>query len=202
MMQKNAAKFISAIFHPFLIPSMGYLLLLNSNFYFSLMSWEAKRFVLLVVFFSTAILPLLGVAIMALSPKFDMSMQNARDRILPLLSTSVFYYIGFLLLSRVRIFSVFKLFLIASVLVLIVLLLITLKWKISIHMAALGGMTATIFAMSFRSGVNPVIAIILAVIVSGLVGTARLILQKHTLWQLAAGYLLGFSFLYGVVYFI
>ena len=201
MMQKNVAKIISAIFHPFLIPSIGYLVLLNSDFYFSLISGEAKRFILLVIFFSTAILPLLAVAIMAFSPKFDMKMENIRDRILPLLLTAVFYYIGFLLLSRVHIFSVFKLFLIASVLVLVILLLITFKWKISTHMTAVGGMTATIIALSFRSGVNPVITIILAIIVSGLVGSARLILQKHNLWQLAAGYLLGFSVLYGVVYF-
>ncbi len=201
-MQKKIAKIISAIFHPFFIPTIGYLVLLSSDFYLSLLSWDAKRFLLLVVFFSTAILPMLSVAIMALNPKFDMTMQNARDRIIPLLLTAIFYYIGFLLLNQVRVFSVFKLFLIASVLVLVVLLFITLKWNISTHMAAIGGMTATIFALSFRSGTNPVTAIIIAVIVSGLVGTSRLILQKHNLKQLAAGYFLGFSVLYSAVYFI
>ena len=69
-------------------------------------------------------------------------------------------------------------------------------------MAAVGGMTATIFALSFRSGTNPVIVVVLAIIISGLVATARLILQKHNIWQLVAGYLLGFSVLYSVVYFI
>lgn len=201
-MQKNVAKIISSVFHPFFIPTMGFLLMLNSDFYSPVISWEAKRFILLVVFFSTAILPMLSVAIMALSPKFDITMQKTRDRIVPLLSTAMFYYIGFLLLGRVRIFSTFKLFLIAAVLVVVLLLLITSKWKISTHMAAVGGMTATIFALSFRSGTNPVTAIILTVIVSGLVGTSRLILLKHNLLQLAAGYFLGFLILYGVVYFI
>jgi len=201
-MQKNIAKIISAIFHPFFIPTIGYLILLNSNFYLSLVSWDVKRFILLIVFFSTAILPMLSVAIMALSPNFDMSMKNTRDRIVPLFSTAIFYYIGFLLLGRIRILSVFKLYLIASVIVLVILLLITFKWKISTHMAAVGGLTASIFALSFRSGTNPVAAIVLAVIISGLVGTSRLILQKHNLTQLAAGYLLGFSILYGVVYFL
>lgn len=201
-MLKNIAKIVSAIFHPFFIPTIGYLILLNSGVYLSLISWEAKRFILLVVFFSTAILPMLAVAIMALSPKFDMTMQNARDRVIPLLSVAFFYYIGFLLLNRVRIFSVFKLFLIASVIVVVILLLISFRWKISTHMAAIGSVTATIFALSFRNGVNPIVAIILAVIISGLVGSARLILEKHNLKQLAAGYFLGFSILYGVVYFI
>lgn len=201
-MPKNIAKIISAIFHPFFVPTIGYLILLNSDLYLSLISWDAKRFILLVIFFSTAILPMLSVAIMALSPKFDMAMQNARDRIVPLLSAAVFYYIGFMLLNKARVFPVFKLFLIASVVVLVILLLITFKWKISTHMAAAGSLTATIFALSFRSGTNPVVAVVLAVFISGLVGTARLILQKNNLTQLAAGYFVGFSILYGVVYFI
>ena len=201
-MQKSIAKIISAIFHPFFIPTFGYLILLNSNFYLSLIGWDAKRFIMLVVFFSTAILPMLSVAIMALSPNFNMSMENKRDRIIPLLSTAVFYYIGFMLLRTIRIFAFFKLFMIASVVVLIILLIITFKWKISTHMAAAGGLTASVLALSFRSGTNPVAAIVLAIVISGLVGTSRLILQKHNLTQLAAGYTVGFSILYLVIYFI
>ena len=177
-------------------------LLLNSGFYFSLLTWEAKRFVLMVVFFTTCILPLLSVAILALNPRFDVSMPKSRDRILPLASSSIFYYLGFLLLSKVRSVPDFKLFMLATVLVIIALLLISFKWKISTHMAAIGGLTGTLFALSFRSGVNPAYSILLAVLVSGLVGTARLIIDKHDIWQLLAGYGLGFLVLYGVIYFV
>ena len=201
-MSERISKLISIIFHPVLIPTFGLLLLFNSGFYFSMVSWEAERFVLLVVFFSTGILPMLSVAILALNPKFDISMEKSRDRIIPLLSSSVSYYLGFVLLGRMKAFPVFKLFLVASVLVIVVLLLISFKWKISTHMAAVGGMTGTIFALSFRSGVNPVWAILIVVIISGLVGTARLVLKKHDLKQLFAGYTLGFLVLYLVIYFI
>ena len=94
-MATKLAKIISVIFHPVLIPTLGLFLLLNSGFYFSILNWEAKRFVLLVVFFSTAILPMISVAILALNPKFDLSMEKSRDRIIPLLSASIFYYMGF-----------------------------------------------------------------------------------------------------------
>lgn len=97
---------------------------------------------------------------------------------------------------------VFKLFMIASVLVIITLLLVSFKWKISIHMAAIGAVTATFFALSFRWGVNPMSAIVVLVIAAGLVGTARLLLNKNSLLQLAAGYMLGFSILYPVIYFL
>ena len=68
-------------------------------------------------------------------------------------------------------------------------------------MAAVGGMTGTIFALSFRSGVNPILTILVVILISGLVGTARLVLKKHDLKQLTAGYVLGFSVLYLIIYF-
>jgi membrane-associated phospholipid phosphatase len=131
-----------------------------------------------------------------------MSMPNSRDRIIPLLFASVFYYIGFILLGKIHFIPMFKLYMIASVLLIIALLLISFKWNISIHMAATGALTATFFALSFRAGVNPMNIIIIVVIVSGLVGTARLVLNKNNLLQVAAGYILGFIILYPVIYFL
>lgn len=201
-MASKLAKIISVVFHPVLIPTLGFLLLFNSGFYFSMLTWEAKRYILLVVLFSTGILPILSVAILALNPKFSISMEHSQDRIIPLLSSSVFYYLGFILLGKMKAFPVLKLFLIASILVIVILLIISIKWKISNHMAAIGGMTGTLFALSFRSGVNPLYAILAVILISGLVGSARLILNKHTLKQIIAGYTLGFSVLYLIIYFI
>ena len=201
-MLKKVAKITSIIFHPVLIPTLGFLLLLNSGFYYSMLTWEAKRYILLVVFFTTAILPVLSIAILALNPNFNISMQKSKDRIIPLLTTAVYYYLGYMMLKKITVFPAFKLYFLASVLVIIVLMIISFKWKISMHMAAIGGLTATVFALSFRSGMNPLLAILSVVLISGIVATARLILNRHTLLQIAAGYGLGFSILYLVVYFI
>jgi membrane-associated phospholipid phosphatase len=201
-MPQKIARIISIIFHPELIPTLGLLLLLHSGFYFSMLSWEAKRFILMVVFFTTAVLPMLSVAILALNPRFDISMDQKKDRILPFLSASVFYYLGFLIMNKINAFPVFKIFMIASVLVIIVLMLISFKWEISSHMAAIGSIAGALFALSFRTGVNPVWAILLVVVVSGMVGTARLILDRHSLLQVVAGYFTGFSIMYAVIYFV
>lgn len=184
------------------MPSLGFLLMFYSGFYEAMLTTEAKRFILLVIFFSTATLPMLLIAVWAFNPKFDFLMPNSQDRIMPLLFTSGFYYIGFILLGRIHFLPVFKLFMIASVLVIITLLLVSFKWKISIHMAAIGAVTATFFALSFRLGVNPMSAIVVLVLAAGLVGTAHLVLNKNSLLQLAAGYILGFSILYPVIYFL
>lgn len=201
-MAEKIAKIISVIFHPFLMPTWGFLLLLNSGFHFSLLTWEAKRFLLLVVIFTTAILPMLSVAVLALNKSFDVSMTNRHDRIIPLLSSALFYYIGFQLLNRVKVFPVFKLFFVASVLLMVLLLFVTFRWKISVHAASIGALTATIFALAFRSGTNPLLSLLAVVFVSGAVTTSRLILKKHDLLQISAGYGLGFAVLYSVVYFV
>jgi len=201
-MSERLARLISIVFHPVVIPTLGMLLLLNSGFYFSMLSWEAKRFILLVVFFTTCILPMLTVSILALNQRFDINMNKSTDRIIPALAASVFYYIGFVLLGRVTIFPVLKLFMLASILVIVAILVTSFKWKISVHMAAMGSLAGTFFALSFRKGMNPVYALLIIVLVSGLVGTARLALKKHDIWQIVAGYVLGFLILYGVVYFV
>lgn len=200
-MLDKIAKIISIVFHPVLIPTLGFILLLNSGFYFSMLSWDAKRFVLLAVVFTSCILPVLFLAILALNPRFNVLMPQSRDRIFPLLASSAFYYLGFLLLSKLTIVPEFKLLMLASALVLIALLVISFSWKISLHMAAIGGFSGALFALSFKNGVNPVYPLLIVILASGLVGSARLLLNKHTIWQVAAGYGVGFCILYLVMYF-
>lgn len=157
---------------------------------------------LLVVFLSTCVLPALSIGILSLNPKFDRNMEKSTDRILPLLLSSVFYYLGYLILERFAIFPIYNLFLIASVLVQIVLLVISLKWKISAHSAAIGGLIGGIIGLSFRLQENPVLVLSLLILAAGLIGTSRLILLKHTSSQVYSGFLLGFLILNLVIYFI
>ncbi|HKL34397.1 MAG TPA: hypothetical protein VJ919_17790 [Tangfeifania sp.] len=201
-MLKKTAQIISVLFHPVLLPTLGFLLMFNSGFYFSYLSWEAKRYVLMVVLFTTGILPLLSVALLALKPKFDISLSKVSDRLMVLLFTSAFYYLGFVLLDRIKAYPVFKLVMIASVLVIIALLLISFKWKISSHMAALGGITGAVLALAFRTGINPVFSVLVLVLAAGLTGTSRLIVQKNSLAQVVAGYFLGLIIVYLVIYFV
>ncbi len=156
----------------------------------------------MVVLFTTGILPLLSVALLALKPKFDISLSKVSDRLMVLLFTSAFYYLGFVLLDRIKAYPVFKLVMIASVLVIIALLLISFKWKISSHMAALGGITGAVLALAFRTGINPVFSVLVIVLAAGLTGTSRLIVQKNSLAQVVAGYFLGLIIVYLVIYFV
>jgi len=201
-MAEKTSKILSILFHPVLVPTMGFFLMLNSGFYFSTISWEIKLYFLLVIFLSTSLLPLFTAAIIALNANFDLLMGKTRNRFVFMLLISVYYYLGYIALNRINAFPLFKLFLLALILVIVALMLISIRWKISSHMSALGSITGTLFALSFRLGVNPLGAILTMIIISGTVGTALLIIAKHNLWQVILGYFTGFTIMYLVMYFI
>jgi membrane-associated phospholipid phosphatase len=196
------ARFTSVIFHPLLIPTFGFLLLFNSDFYFSILPWNVKRYMLLVVFLSTCVLPAISILILSLSPKFDLKMEKNTDRVLPLFVSSISYYLGYLLLKRLPVFPVYNVLLIGSVLVQIALIPISMRWKISAHAAAIGGLVGVVLGLSFRLQENPVYLLSLLILVAGLVATSRLILEKHTQSQVYAGFLTGFLILTLVITFI
>jgi hypothetical protein len=201
-MTRTLARIISILFHPTVIPVLGFILFFHSGFYFSFLSWEARRFVLMVVIFTTAVLPLLTVALLALNPRYELTFETGSQRALPLLFSSAFYYLGYILLTRIDAYSVFQMLLLASIIVQVLLLLMSFKWKISCHMAALGSLTGALLALAFRTGTNPAWAVILVVLASGLTGWSRLFLDKNKLWHLEAGYATGFAVFYPVIYFI
>lgn len=196
-----SARTVSIVFHPLLIPSLGFLLLFNSDFYFSMLPWSLKRFVLLVVFLSTCVLPLLSILLLSLNQRIDVKMEKSTDRILPLILSSLFSFMGYLILKKVPIFPIYNFFLVATILVQIALLIVSLRWKISAHAAAIGGLIGGFLALSFRLNENPFLILSGLILIAGMVGTARLILEKHTNGQVYAGFLLGFLIMDLVIMF-
>ena len=196
------AKGISILFHPLLVPTIGFLLLFQSGFYFSMLNWEVKKFILLIVFFTTCLLPLLTIGLLSMNERFDRTMGKSTDRVLPLMLSAVYYYIGYYLLGRLPIFPVYKVFLIATVLVIILLMVVSLRWKISNHTASIGGLAGALLALSLRLQINTSEILALVFVAGGLVGTSRLLLKKHTPLQVYAGYALGFLVMFLIIMFI
>jgi len=186
-----SARITSIIFHPLLIPTIGFLLLFSSGFYFAVIPWNLKRFILMVVFVSTCLIPAIIIGLLSISPRFDLKMEKGTDRVLPLIFSSISFYMGYLILGRIQSFPVFQIFLVASILVQIALVIISLQWKISAHAAAIGGLVGGFFALSVRLQENPVFILVFLILISGMVCTSRLILQKHTNAQVYSGFLLG-----------
>ena len=192
-LQQKLARIISVIFHPLIIPTLGTLLLMNMGFYFSSLTYAGKIIITVIVMLSTFITPLLSLLLMNMNKQFSMSMEKSTDRVLPLLFTAIFYFIGYFFMGRLAVFPIYRIFIISSILIIVLLMLISTRWKISAHMAGVGGLLGLVVALSIKHGLNHSGIVAVLVVVVGLTGTARLILEKHTLSQVSAGFLIGFT---------
>jgi len=172
----TVARFTSVVFHPLLIPTLGFLLLFNSGFYFSILPWSVKKYMLLIVFLSTCVLPAISIFILSLNPKFDLRMEKNTDRVLAMIFSAISYFLGYQMLRRLPVFPIYSVFMVGAVLVQIALLPISMRWKVSAHAAAIGGLVGGILGLSFR--------------------------LQHTQSQVYAGFLVGFLILVLVITFI
>jgi membrane-associated phospholipid phosphatase len=74
----------------------------------------------------------------------------------------------------------------------ILIMLLNLKWKVSAHLSAIGGLSAAIVVVSYRLGINPVGLLSAAFVLAGLIATSRIQLKAHTLLQTLVGFGIGF----------
>jgi len=201
--ETQAASLLSSIINPLIVPTLGILLLFNidSHLAFSI-SQPVKRLILAIVFFNTCIAP---VFIIFLLKKFgiinDVLLNERKDRLIPLLLSALFYFAAYFLLRQVSIPNILPVYILGATLLILLTLLITYRWKISIHMTTMGGLTGFILSFGYIYQIDISITLILTFLVSGLLGTARLIVNAHNLSQVLAGYALGVSVIMLVMLF-
>ncbi len=85
----------------------------------------------------------------------------------------------------------YPLFLLGSGIAIIAAILINFKEKISLHMVGIGGMLGTFIGVSLRFNADMIYIITIIVLVSGLVGFARLALNTHTQSEVYKGFFTG-----------
>lgn len=192
-MQRLVAKIISIIFHPLFMPVYGIVILLYiSGTFLTYLPGMVKRIVFIIIAVNTIILPL-SVVPFYISQKVIKSihMETSRERIIPLTMNSIFFYLAFYLLNKLQVPDLIKMYILASFSVVVVTLLISLKWKISIHMIGIGGLTGAIISISWHLGVDMKGIWMGLILCSGLIGFARLELNIHTPAQVYSGFFTG-----------
>jgi hypothetical protein len=201
-MQILLARIISLVFHPVIMPPLGLLLLFNSGTYVDFLSFDQKRAVFLILLTGTTILPLSVVPVMLLQNMIsDLKMANHRERVLPLFITATFYGFTCFTLSRLNVPGLISTYSITAFLAVLLCAVISVKWMISLHMTALGAVTGMLLAISFRFNINLLGFLILAILLSGIAGWARLSLKAHTPGQIYIGYLAGVVLSFFMIYY-
>jgi len=190
---KRFPQLISYVFHPLLMPTLGVYIILNSGTYAAFMPPEAKNIILIVVLTCTFGLPLAFVPLFyyrKITKTIEMS-QN-QERTIPLLVTALFFYLSFYLLRKMGVPGLIQSFLLACAIAVCLNLFITSKWKISAHMIGIGGLMGLIISLSVLYSANMMLYLLIAVMISGFIGFARLSLNAHTPTQVYVGLGTGF----------
>jgi len=177
-----------------LIPSLGLLVLFNSGTYLSYISVEIKKWMFVFTFVSTYLIPLSSIFFIYHQGIIkSMQVRSREERYAPLVISLIMYTFCFYLVKRIEVPELYNAFLFSGLLSITLTLLITLKFKISIHMVGTGGLTALIGFLAFNLNVNLQFYLIVGVIIAGLTGSARLILKAHTPAEVYSGFVAGFG---------
>lgn len=189
---KKAARLISYLFHPMLMPSIGLLIILNSGTYLALLDPAAKRAIMFVMALGTLVFPLMMLPVLQYRTLVIRNGQAATktEELIPQVVILALYIITFVYFRRLPLNQVFHAYVLAVTLTLFLLVVLNLKWKVSIHAASMGGLTGLIIALIFLYDTPLQGFLILALLAGGLSGSSRLVLGDH--WgQVLGGFLLG-----------
>ena len=185
------AKVLSAVFNPFFLPVVGLLALFIFS-YLSLLPWEAKLYILILVATFTILLPTTLIRLFRRWRGWSVADISLRERrIVPYIIAIICYLLCYHIITSNHIPYTIGSVVMASLMIQVVCAIINLWWKISTHSAAIGGVTGALVAFAMIFNFNPVWWICLLLLLAGMVGTSRIILRQHTLEQVVAGYLIG-----------
>lgn len=191
---KFLAHFFSWIFHPLFIPVYVTIFLLYIHPYaFVALNEKLKVFKLLFVIVNMALFPGFAVFLMwRLKLTQSIFLQTQKERIIPYAAAMIFYFWAwYVSRSQQDNPEMFTGFLFGSFLTVIAAWLANIYFKISMHALAIGGMLFFILWVSFSGDGTSALYPSVAMLVAGLVCTARMIISDHRPVEIYSGILMG-----------
>lgn len=190
----GVASALSIIFSPLLMATYGVALAMVLSF-LCFIPTATKLTVILETFLATTAIPVIGIFILSrLKVISDPKLNERRDRTFPyLIETACFIGLA-VYLNHINAPAWLSLFLIGGAVALVVLTVVNRWWKISGHATGMGGLCALVFylMLSGNSIYDLQWEFLVAVLLAGLVCSSRVILGRHTLGQVTAGFFNGF----------
>lgn len=185
------AKVVSAVFTPFSIPLVAFLILFLFS-YLHIMPLAYKLIVLGVVGCFTIVMPALTIFLFRkINGLTRTDLTERKRRYMPFLLTIISYVFCMVMMNRLNIPWYMSGIILAALLMLVICVITNLRWKLSEHMAGAGAVVGGLVSFSALFGYNPVWWLCLFILIAGMLGTARIILQHHTLGEVLGGFAVG-----------
>lgn len=189
---KKTAIAISILFHPIVIPLYAVFIIFNSSSLFSYVPANIKNITYIIAFVSTVLLPASVLPLLKFQRIISSySLTDRRERIIPIILSIIFYFLGFYLTSKLPMSNMTLALYKALMIAILGVGIISLYWKISIHMTSLGGICAIVLFVNMYYQSNTLLWLIATILLSGIMASSRLLLGRHTPLQIYIGFIWG-----------
>ena len=209
---RTLASIVSYVFHPvFMPPVMAVVLYFLYPVPFQSLTPQALEYGFASLVLSTVFFPLFTMLLLkALGFLKTYQMRQSRDRVIPLIATMIFYFWAYEAASyphtlnghEVAIPAIIRILLLGAYWGIIVVFLVSIFFKISMHTAAAGGVVGIMIVLMAMSPVKLLVPLFATMMLAGMVGTARLVLREHTQAEVWMGYAAGLLCMLGAWWYV
>jgi len=187
------AKIVSYFFHPMFMPIvMAVVICLLNKPEYAGMTGPQRSYFLLNIGLNTIFFPLLSTLLLkALGFIESIQLKTSKDRIIPLIATMMFYFWNYLVMKNQAAPLSLKVLMLGAYWGVIVVFMANIFIKVSMHTAAAGGAIGIVIVLMMIGDYNLLIPLLITMLVAGIIGTARMVLQAHKPGEVWLGYLIG-----------
>ena len=193
----------SLVLHPFFMPLYGVLALMATGAVplLNVGSFGA-RFVGMTAIY-TMLFPWASLVLMRVLGVVDsMSVNVPRQRIVPMVVLIICYISFVVAMHRVPLVQMVGGFMIGAAMCVAVAMLVTPRWKISLHLISAGGAVALALMLVLSGTHSALWLLCVAIAAAGCLASARLHLGSHTPAQVAVGFCVGFAMVTASLLFV
>lgn len=194
-------KFISGVSHllswvlvPLLMPVYGLILAFGLSVLDVAPMGMRVNFTLIVAAITVIFPTILVLLLKKIGVVDNIGLNNRKERLVPYIITIVAYGATAWFMAAKNAPLWLSMFFAGGAVAALINLAINFKWKISAHAAGIAGVVALLIRIAKDGYAEPEIYswILISIALTGLMGSARVWLGRHTVWQVLAGYAVGF----------
>lgn len=188
---------VSIVLQPLLMPTLAYaIILFGFPTLFANYNFIVKINLLLFVCLVTMIVPVLAILLLKQFGVIStLMMKERKERFIPMFFTSIIYLsFAYLLVTKFHINPLFSSIMVSIAFVTFATAFVTYFWQISVHSASISGLLSLMILLNIHINNELMFAFMMLLIIAvGVVMSARLYLNAHSIWQVIAGFVLGFG---------
>ena len=150
------------------------------------------KLIYFIVLISTIVLPLISILILVKIGRISsLEMLHHKERALPLFNMTIWMLFGYLFLQNILLYTPLLMAeFLGAIIIISLASILSNFWKISLHMLGIGGILGVVIAIQILYK-NTNTLIIIFVLLSGILASARLNEKAHNKSQVYVGFLVG-----------